>query len=103
MIFGYKELYPKRDLPLMSDNIQPDRYPGQEKIASFLRSGGKELFSKLSHDKDVFTGKRLRQDTRILESGEYTRPSTLAYYVEEYNLRLPKDFEEYILSKEYFE
>ncbi len=97
MIYGYKEMYPSRDLPYMADNIQSDRYDGQEKIIAFLLNGD-ELFAKQGHDRDVFTGKRLDMDTVIMEKGQFQWPSILAYYVEKYNLRLSPDFESYILS-----
>lgn len=33
-----------------------------------------------------------------MTDGKFTWNTTLAYYVENYNLRLPKDFEEHVLS-----
>ena len=49
--------------------------------------------------KDVFTGDQISNEMIGMNDGEYTWFNTLAYYVEKYNLRLPKEFEDKILKK----
>ena len=97
MFISYRELIPKEEYPYMKDNLQSERYDNQDKIVFFLRSG-KVLFARQGHQQDVFTGERLKDDTVIMTSGDYLWPSTLAYYVEKYNLRLPKEFEDFVLK-----
>ena len=96
-IIGYKEMYPNRDLPFMKDNLEQNRYPMMEKIVTFLKNGT-QLFTSQRRQTDVFTGERIPIQSVFMQAGEYKWSSSLAYYVEKYNLRLPRDFEDYILN-----
>ncbi len=97
MFISYNELIPKKEYPCMMENLEPQRYENQDKIVSFLRSG-EVLFAKQGHEKDIFTGERLKEDKVVMNSGEYSWSSVLAYYFDKYNLKLPSAFEKYILS-----
>lgn len=95
---GYEELFPGKGYPLMKDNFEEEAYPEKDKIIHFLNNG-EMLYARLSRAKDVFTGERIPQEVLGMTSGEYDWPNYLAWYVEKYNLRLPEDFERYILEK----
>lgn len=97
MILGYEEMYPGYGMPIMADNFEEDRYEGQDRIVEFLKTG-EQVFAKLGWDTDVFTGDIIPISPVMLQSGDYRWPAILAYYVQKYNLRLPRDFEEYILK-----
>ena len=97
MLLGYEEMYPGYGLPVMADHLESQKYEGQDKIVKFLTTG-EQLFAKLGRDKDIFTGETIPISPVILQAGGYKWPAILAYYVQKYNLRLPKDFEDYILK-----
>ena len=93
----YNELSPGRGYDSMKEHFEKGAYPGKEKIVKYLTSG-KIDWASLELPKDVFTGERIRMEKLGMNDGVYTWWNTLAYYVEKYNLRLPKDFEEHILK-----
>ena len=97
MLLGYEEMYPGYGMPLMSDHLEPQPYLGKDKIVNFLTKG-EQLFAKLGHDVDVFSGETIPISPVVLQAGGFEWPAILAYYVDKYNLRLPKDFEDYILN-----
>ena len=80
------------------DYLESEPYQHQDKIIHFL-TNGKVEFAQLSRDRDIFTGKRIPVEVLVMSSGEYFWPNILAWYVEEYNLRMPEEFERYILEK----
>ena len=45
------------------------------------------------------TGKTINEELTFMTDGKYEWRSDIAYYVEKYNLRLSKDFEDYVLKK----
>lgn len=94
---GYEELEPGHNFPLLKDSLEENPYPHKENIIHFLRSGTIEL-TGMSAVKDIFTGKAIPAGSHIMSHGDYVWGSDLAWYVEKYNLRLPKDFEDYILE-----
>ena len=47
----------------------------------------------------IFTGKTINEELTFMTDGKYEWRSDIAYYVEKYNLRLSKDFEDYVLKK----
>lgn len=102
MLIFYQELTnssEKEKYPKMVDNFDKEKYKGKEKIVAFLRHGGLPLFAKAGRNKDVFTGEYIDIDPVGRESGEYQWMSTLSHYVDKYNLRLPEEFENYILKQ----
>lgn len=99
MIFlgKFKELNPSKDFPSMREYMCEKPYPGQESVARYLRSGTIDM-ARMVIPKDVFSGEPIDMEMLGMNDGEYTWFNTLAYYVEKYNLRLPKDFEEKVLN-----
>ncbi len=94
----YRELYPdEQEYPYMKDNFEAKPYEGKDKIIYYLKHG-KEDMRRPEIPKDIFTGEHIGTVMTGRNDGEYTWWDTLAYYVEKYNLRLPKEFEKKILS-----
>ncbi|MBQ2615593.1 MAG: hypothetical protein IJF90_01910 [Synergistaceae bacterium] len=84
--------------PMMSDSFSDSEVPDKEKIISFLLNGGHVDLATSARATDIFTGEPigLYSDTRT--DGKYSWPTTLAYYVERYNLILPDDFVAHIVQ-----
>lgn len=93
----YDELSPGKNYPSMKNFFSERPYNGQEKIIHYLRNG-KEDMCRMEVAKDIFSGKIISNEMIGMNDGEYTWFDTLAYYVEKYNLRLPKEFEDKILK-----
>ena len=81
----------------MKDNFEKGAYKNQGKIIWYLKHGIEDM-CRMQREKDVFTGESIPMETLGMNDGEYTWWNTLAYYVEKYNLRLPKEFENKILN-----
>ena len=95
----YKELCPNhQDFPSIKDHLSNGPYKGQGKIIHYLRKGGVEDMISMAIRKDIFTGKPLMEEDVGRNDGEFTWWTSLAYYVEKYNLRLPEKFEKKILG-----
>lgn len=94
---GYAELESDGSLPPMRDYLEKEAYPNKKDIIRFLRNGTIEL-AGMSRDKDIFTGEVIPAEVLIMHHGDYVWANVLAWYVEKYNLRMPKDFEAYILK-----
>ena len=93
----YDELSPNHGFPKMIDSLEVTKYPYMDEIIRYLKSGTIE-FARVSHAKDVFNGKTIPQESVFMNDGIFAWSSDLAWYVEKYNLRLPKDFESHILK-----
>jgi hypothetical protein len=78
------------------NNFESDRYEGQDKIEVYLKNG-REVCVSMELIKDVFTGESIGENLCFTD-GTYMWESELAYYVEKYNLRLPKSFEQHIFQ-----
>lgn len=83
------------------DRIQKEPYYGKEKIVSYLKNNGKATAATAAVSKDRLTHERIRGEHGLVHysDGVFTWISDLAYHVEKYNLRLPKEFEEHVLGK----
>lgn len=81
----------------MKGFISDAPYPGKDKIIHYLTHGKKDIVS-LKTPKDVFTGDTINMDVVGMNDGEYTWFTTLSYYVDKYNLRLPEEFEKKVLA-----
>lgn len=97
-LIRYDEFAKGMGFPSLKDFVQPERYPGQDDIVKYLYSaeGGMVSMTRLI---DVFTGEPINQEVVFMNDGVYRWISTLAYYVNHYNLRLPKEFEDHVLNK----
>lgn len=93
----YKELIPEKNYPSMKGFISETPYPGKAKVISYLLNGQEKMIS-MDIPKDVFTGENIPMDPVGMDDGEYSWFTTLAYYVDKYNLRLPSEFENKILQ-----
>ena len=94
----YKEFVSNEDYPSIQKYLEKEPYPNQGKIAHFLKNGKIE-FARLSRVRDIFTGEQIPFEALAMSDGDYFWSNTLAWYVEKYNLRMPEEFERYILSK----
>ena len=83
--------------PKMQDYFQKEPYPGKEKIVEYLKNGTK-TFAGLGILKDVYTGEQIPIEQCGMTDGEYSWISDLYYYVEQYNLKLPEEFNEKVLK-----
>ncbi len=84
----------------MRENFTNKPYKGKDKIVSYLKSKGKQTMVRMEMAKDRLTGERIKEmhSLELFTDGEYSWWSDLAYHVEKYNLRLPKEFEEHVLN-----
>lgn len=96
-LIQFDEFGPGMGFPSMKDCFASAPFVGKDKIVEYL-SNGKKTFSAASFDKDVFTGERIPGEKCGMTDGEYSWISSLAYYVDKYNLRLPAAFENKVKS-----
>ena len=98
IFISYEEFGENENDPSIHNYLEKQPYPNQDKIIHFLKNGKIE-FAQLSRDRDIFTGLRIPYEVLIMSDGDYIWPNILAWYVEKYNLRMPEEFEKYILEK----
>lgn len=100
----YKELIEVFDpelaksYPSMTENFASESYPEKEAILSYLKSGSLDAIAG-SCSIDVFTGESTGIPGSVRSDGTYSWGGDLAYYVDKYNLRLPDEFVNHVLSK----
>lgn len=96
---GYAELG-DTDGPKMKDCFEAKRYEEQDRIVRYLKGtkSAKELFVSTAIPKDVFTNESIKMEDICMGDDIYAWSNILSYYVDKYNLRLPKEFEEHILK-----
>lgn len=84
--------------PAMRDYISDDPIDSKEVIIDFLLNAGTVDLATSANAVDVFTGDPIpiRDNTRT--DGVYSWGEDLAYYVDQYNLRLPEEFVQHILA-----
>ena len=95
---SFVEIEPRSSLPSFAGAIEDTDYPNKEKILQFLKNGKVEDLAKVSRSRDYFTKKFIPEESLLLSHGDFYWPSELIWYVDKYNLRLPEDFEQYILQ-----
>ena len=95
---GYEELESGRGFPLMKDFMEKEPYPSKDAIIQYLRNGDMVL-ARVSRIKDVFSGEYIPFEVLIMTDGKYFWSNILAWYVDKYNVRLPKEFEAHILKQ----
>lgn len=81
----------------MTDSMEKERYAEQDKIVRFLETG-EVVLAQLSRNRDVFDNSVIPTEVLVLTDGKYMWCNHLAYYVDKYNVRLPKDIENHILG-----
>ncbi|MDO4490722.1 MAG: hypothetical protein Q4B85_06630 [Lachnospiraceae bacterium] len=77
--------------PSIKSMFSAEPYYGKEKVVEYLKNGRK-TFSATSVPYDFFTGDRIPIEKCGMTDGEYSWMSSLYYYVEKYNLKMPADF-----------
>lgn len=97
ILIKYEEYGKGMGFPSMKDSFEKEPYDGQTEIVSYLKQG-KPTYAQPRVPTDVFTGERIPVESTGMTDGKYSWHSTLPYYVEKYNLRLSKEFEEYVLA-----
>ena len=95
---GYDELNLGRNFPSIKVALEKESYPHKKDIVNFLRNGEIDI-ARASRKKDVFDGELIPDEILVMHDGDYYWSNELAWYVNKYNLRLPKEFESHILSK----
>ena len=70
-------------------------YPGMDMIVAYLRSGRK-TFAACGRACDFFTEEMIPGEYCGMTDGVFSWISSLAYYVEKYNLRLSQEFERHV-------
>lgn len=96
---GYYKEFTRNSTQSMKEFFANDAYPNKDKIIAYLKNGGKSLCVSTGIPKDVFTSETIRMAEVIRTDEIYGWSNILAYYVENYNLRLPEEFEDHILGK----
>ena len=100
MLCGYKE-YGAEDALSLLDCCEKQSYPGKDEIVSFLETKGQSTLASTGVATDRITGEAIPMPENGLclkKEGNYSWWNDLSYYVKKYNLRLPKKFEDYVLS-----
>ena len=92
----WKEFNPPA-LKSMKDDFADISSPFCDKIIDYLDSGDIILASP-SGVTDIFSEKQISHTNCILTDGEYSWSNSLSYYVKEYNLQLPEEFENKIIK-----
>lgn len=67
------------------------------KIVNYLQNGKKESICP-KNTYDIISGKMIATFFYVLTDGEYVWKSDLPYYVDKYNIELPKNFIEKVTS-----
>lgn len=100
-ILDYFKEYGAEDAPSILDVCQKESYKGKDRIVNFLRNNGKEVGTSMKLSVDRITGERIDGEYSVVHysNGKYSWCSDLAYHVNKYNLRLPKEFEDYVLNQ----
>lgn len=71
--------------------------PNKSKIIEYLNAGTVVL-AATSTDNDILTGEKIAPTRCILTDGEFSWPNSLGYYVEKYNLEIPRELEDKIVN-----
>lgn len=85
--------------PSLLEKCEKDPYRGQDKIVEFLKNKGEIGAAAARIPIDVITGERIPGELVVKHYDKFGWLSDLAYYVEKYNLRLPKEFEDFVLDQ----
>lgn len=94
----YDEFGPGMGFPSIKESFSKVPYPNKDIIVNYLKNG-KVGISAGSVVRDIITDEKIANYKTIMSDGKYSWNNSIAYYVENYNLRLPREFEEHVLSK----
>ena len=90
VIGQFCEIYGDEYLPLREQCV-PNFYRNVKAGVEYLRSGDTVAVAA-GYANDVVTGERIPGKLTILSKDGYAWRSDIAYYVENYGLKLPEDF-----------
>lgn len=97
LIYRFDEYGPGMGFPSMKQSMEEKPYDGMDRIVEYLKNG-KKTYAAGGPEHDFFTGKVIPGERCGMTDGEFSWASSLAYYVERYNLRLPPEFESHVLK-----
>ena len=97
LIGKYDEFAPGMGFPSIKDHIQDEPHKSKAAILKHLRGGNVHMVTA-SRIVDVFSGETTNVELVFMDDGKYSWSSKIPYYVDKYNLQLPKDFENHILN-----
>lgn len=89
----------KKSAPSIQTVFESTPYPEMERIIDYLENG-RVCLAAPGEGVDMVTGKTVMLKKEIHSDGEYCWSSMLPYYVKEYNMRLPKAFEDKVFGHE---
>lgn len=89
--FGYA------DQPSILELVGAEPHPRKAEIIAYLKRG-KIVSACPSIWKDVFTGEKINGEELMLSDGKYAWRSDVVHYVDKYNLSLPDEFVEHVLT-----
>ena len=90
--FGYD------DAPSMREFFSSKPYTFQKEVIKYMESCQIDCV-RTRLPKDAFTGEFMHIEEYIQSDEKYIWTSPLIYYVKKYNLRLPEDFVQHVLTK----
>lgn len=93
----YEELAPGMGFPSIKESLHDKSYESKATVLEHLKNGTVHMVTA-SKVVDIFTGEKTNIELVYMNDGQYSWSSKIPYYVEKYNLRLPEDFETYILK-----
>jgi hypothetical protein len=93
----FKEIYNTDGLPRLSDNIG---HPNEHKklVLDYMRTF-KSTSASPAKIKDVISGQEIDLPLECKTDGVYGWRTDFMYYIEKYDLKIPNDFVEYVISK----
>ena len=81
----------------ISEHLNNEKYPNQDKILMYLKRGRKFLYTPRKIN-DPITGNMISRDCHSRTDETYSWTDVLIYLVEKYNYRLPEEIEKHILK-----
>lgn len=97
-LISYKE-FGEEGAPSIMDFFEKEPYENKNVILDYLKKGEVHIVSP-GYQVDCVSKKTIKKTTTLMNDGRYCWSSSLIYYVETYNLRLPKEFEVHVLNQE---
>lgn len=96
-LIHYDEFGKDMGFKSIKDSFNEKPYNGKSKIVDYLKNGTKNAV-RMGKVFDIVTGQEIMHESVFMNDGKFSWNSVLIYYVENYNLRLPKEFEKHVLS-----
>lgn len=95
----YKELVKSSNTyPSIKDAISDTESPNKDKILRYLRNG-KVIAAAAGVARDIFTGERIDGEFLLFSDDKYEWSTEIVHYYDKYNLALPQDFIDNVMSK----